>query len=251
MVRVSLVTCVWHRRELTRAFWVWAARLRRRWAISHGIALDLVAGASNDEDAALASAAGARVVMHENAPLGGKFNAALLAARDADPAMVLIMGSDDFFCDRTADALGDAVRADRSVGFRDLYYLDLATGVTRYLKGYRVKSRWLEPVGPGTLHRRELLDRLHWRLWDATRHHGMDNSRFATLKAHGAMPDLLWLTDIGATMVDVKSDVNLWPFDRTRKQPVMSADEGRAMLGRLPAEVLRAIPWPRSTAMAA
>jgi len=244
MARVTLVTAVWQRRELTRAFWLWAARLRRRWRVSHGITLDLVAAASNDEDAALGEAVGARIVRHENTPLGAKFNAALLAARENAPDAVLIMGSDDFFCDRAADALGGAVLADRSVGFRDCYYLDLATGATRYLKGYRVKSRHREPVGCGTLHRRDLLDRLNWRLWDATQHHGMDNSRFATLNAHGAMPELLWLRDLDAVMVDIKTPVNLWPFDRTRKQPVMSAEEGRAMLAHLPAEVLAAIPWP-------
>lgn len=250
VTRVSLATCVWQRRELTRAFWVNVARVRRRW-VERGIALDFVAAASNDDDAALAREYGAHVVMHDNAPLGGKFNAALAACREFDPAMVLVMGSDDLMCDRAADALGDAVLADRSVGFRDLYYLDLASMRVRYLKGYRVKSRWTEPAGCGTLHRRELLDRLDWRLWDATRHHGMDNSRFATLKAHGAMPELLYLCQLDAVVLDVKTPVNLWPFDRTRKQPVLSEAEGRAVLAKLPAEVLDVMPWPAEVAQAA
>lgn len=242
MLRVSLVTCVWQRRELTRAFWTWCNWLQDRWARTHGISLTLVTAASNEPDRDLARAHGALVVMHDNAPLGGKFNAALQAARDTDPAQIMIMGSDDFFCEKTADALGDAIVADRTVGFKDLYYFELMTGQVRYLPGYRNRSRFGEPVGPGTTHRREVLDTLNWRLWDATRHHGMDHSRFATLKAHNAMPDLLHLRELDAVMVDVKSPVNLWPFDRTKKQPVFSEHDGKEVLGRLPAHVLAALP---------
>jgi len=237
------VTCVWRRRELTRAFWVWVAWLRHRWA-TQGIQLTAVAGASEPRDADLAELSGAIVVRHANAPLGAKFNAALEASRATRPDMVLIMGSDDFFCARVADALGEAIRANRSVGFQDLYYAELATDRVRYLPGYRVKSRHTEPVGPGTLHTAALLERFHWHLWDGTQHHGMDNSRFRTLKVHDAMPALLNLKALGAVMLDVKTAENLWPFDRTRKQPVLSEAEGRAIWAQLPEEVVAAIPLP-------
>lgn len=244
MVRVSLVTCVWQRRELTRAFWTWATRLQRRWAETHGIELSLVAAASDIDDAKLAESFGVDVVWHDNVPLGAKFNAALTHSRRLDPAMVLIMGSDDLGCDRVSDALGDAVLADRSVGFKDLYYADLPRGRVRYLSGYRIKSRWTEPFGPGTLHRRDVLEQLRWRLWDGTRHHAMDCSRFATLKANGAMPELLHLRELDGVLIDVKTEVNMWPFDRTQKQPVLSQDEGLAVWDRLPADVRDLVPWP-------
>ena len=247
--RVSLVTCVYQRRELTRAFWTWAAWLRDHWA-GQGITLDLVAAASDPFERDVAASFGVRAFLHPNYPLGGKFNAALAESRAADPEWVLIMGSDDFFCERAADALAAAIHADRSVGFRDLYYADLPNDRVRYLKGYRVKSRHTEPVGPGTLHSRATCERFHWRLWDATQHAGMDNSRFQTLKVHGVMPELLYLRDLDAVMLDVKTETNLWPFDRTRKQPVLSLEEGRAIWARLPAHVLDVIPWPQAQAVA-
>jgi hypothetical protein len=247
--RVSLVTCVYQRRELTRAFWTWMAWLRQRWA-EQGIQLEAVAAASDPVERDFAQAFGVRAFLHANHPLGAKFNAALAASEATDPDWVLIMGSDDFFCGRAADALAGAIRADRSVGFQDLYYADLPTGRVRYLKGYRVKSRHTEPVGPGTLHSRAVCERFHWRLWDATQHHGMDNSRFRTLKTHGLMPDLLHLQVLDAVMLDVKTGTNLWPFDRTHKQPVLSEAEGRAVWARLPEHVLRLIPWPQAKAVA-
>jgi len=247
--RVSLVTCVYGRRELTRAFWTWLVWLRQRWA-SQDLQLEAVAAASDPLDRDLAQAFGVRTFLHPNHPLGAKFNAALAASQATDPDWILIMGSDDFFCERAADALAGAIRANRSVGFRDLYYADLPNDRVRYLKGYRVKSRHTEPVGPGTLHSRETCERFQWRLWDATQHHGMDNSRFRTLKVHGLMPELLSLRELDAVLLDVKTETNLWPFDRTRKQPVLSPEEGRAVWARLPDEVLRCIPWPRQQAVA-
>ena len=246
MTRVTLVTCVWRRHELTRAFWIWAAWLRQRWALTHQIQLELVAAASDPREADLAKAFGAKVVLHPNEPLGAKFNAALTASRETTPDWVLIMGSDDFFCEKAADALGDAVRDNRSVGFQDIYFADLPTQRMRYIPGYRVKSRHTEPVGPGTLHSAALLEQFHWRLWDGTKHHGMDHSRFRTLKVHHALPELLNLRALDAVMVDVKTETNLWPFDRTRKQPVLTAAEGQAVWDRLPEEVLG--PWSKAMA---
>ena len=245
--RVALVTCVWQRRALTRAFWTWIVWLRRRWAAIHDIELEVVAAASDPLDRDLALAFGARVIEHENEPLGAKFNAALAASKDLRPDWIMIMGSDDFFCERAADALAGAVLENRSVGFQDIWFADLATDRMRYLPGYRIRSRHTEPVGPGTLHSFELCERFNWRLWDASQHHGMDNSRFATLKTHGLMPELLNLKKLDAVMVDVKSDVYLWPFDRSRKKAVMTPEEARDVWARLPRNVLDLIPWPEDS----
>jgi len=211
--------------------------------------LSLVAATSDPNDAALADEFGVCVVPHENVPLGRKFNAALQASRGA--AAVLIMGSDDFFDAVVADVLGEAVLAKRSVGFQDLYVADLPGDRMRYIAGYRVRSRWIEPVGPGTLHFADVLDRLNWRLWPDDKHHSMDYDRFLTLKANKAMPQLLNLKVLGGAMVDVKTEVNMWPFDRTRKQPIMSADEASEIWAQFPADVVDAIQSARPFAGAA
>lgn len=241
--RVTLVTCVWQRHELTRVFWMAAQWLRERWA-AQGIALDFVAAASLDSDVALAEEFGVHVVKLPNHPLGRKFNAATQASQDHEPDQILIMGSDDFMCPRVADTLAEAVHAHEDVGFRDIYFADLLSNQARYLKGYGSQKRSLEPVGPGTLHSCEILDRLKWRLWEDDKHHGMDGSRFRTLQANNALPALRHLKEIDGVLLDVKTPVNLWPFDRRRKAPWMTPSERDAMWAKLPAVVRDNMPWP-------
>lgn len=242
--RVALVTCVWQRRALTRAFWLWVVWLRQYWDWKYGIQLEAVVAASDPLDADLARAVGARVVNHQNHPLGAKFNAALQVSSEVDPDAVLIMGSDDFFCDRVADHLADAVQRQQSVGPKDLYFADLPSAQMRYWKGYRIKSRWKEPAGCGVLHVRPLLDLVHWTLWDSTAHHGMDHSRFNLLKQRDAMPSLFSIKELGGFAIDVKSETNLWPYDRKRQYTSLPEEEMAALWARLPPEVLEAIPFP-------
>jgi len=240
--RVTLVTCVWQRRAVARAFWCWAAWLRQSWD-RLGIALDCVAGASDPLDADLARAAGARVVSHPNAPLGAKFNAALQAARGSDG--VLVMGSDDFFCARVAHAVADAVHRRASVGLQDLYFADLPTGRMKYWRGHRPGRRETEPAGCGTFHPRAVLDALDWTLWDATRHKGMDHSRFARLAAVDAMPALLNVRAVGGFAVDVKNGTNLWAYHRCGGGgTALTSADATALWAQLPRTVVEALPWP-------
>jgi hypothetical protein len=242
--RVTLVTCVWQRRALTRAFWFWLVWLRQYWRHQHGIVLEAVAAASDPLDADLASAFGVKVIRQENHPLGAKFNAALQAGAETDPDAVLIMGSDDFFCERVADYLADAVIRRESVGPKDLYFADLPGGQMRYWKGYRVKSRHKEPAGCGVLHLREFLESVHWTLWDSTVHHGMDHSRFRLLKERDAMPTLFSVKELDGFFIDVKTETNLWTYDRNRRYKSLPDDEMASLWARLPSSVLESIPFP-------
>jgi len=243
--RVALVTCVWQRRALTRAFWTWAVWLRQYWAASHQIALDLVAAVSDPLDRDLALSFGVRVVEHPNQPLGKKFNAALGAVQDTRNEWVMVMGSDDLFCERVANALGDKIVTGQSVGLEDLYFHDLQRDRTRYYPGYQNKARKGEPVGPGTLHPRELLEVVDWKLWDDTKHKGMDHSRFKVLRDLEVMPPLLNVRDLGGVAIDIKSGVNLWAWSQCGKPGnELSEQERDDMWAKLPAHVVARIPFP-------
>lgn len=232
-MHVAVITAVWRRYMLTALYWRWAAHLTRWWA-AHQV--DLIAAVSDDEHEQLAVKAGAVAVRVPNHPLGAKFNAALTAARDRGADAVLVMGSDDFLCERVAGALLAAALAGAPyVGLEDLYFLDGRTGYLRYWRGYRPPRRG-EPAGCGRLLSRALLDQCDWQLWAPGIHKGMDHSAMRTAAAI-ARPTLLNVRALGGCAVDVKTTENIDKFEPGHG-PQVATDE---ILERLPPDLVRGL----------
>lgn len=233
-MQIAVLTAVWRRYTLTALYWQWMTHLRAWWA-PHDV--HAFVAVSDDEHESMAQNAGARTIRVLNAPAGQKFSAVLMAARDHDA--VLVMGSDDFLCRRTADALLAActVTGATYVGLEDLYFLRAVTGSVRYWSGHGAHRRG-EPAGCGRLFHRNLLEACDWKLWPRDRHRGFDAPSHAVAAAH-AEPHVICLREIGGTALDVKTAVNLNLWQDGWGPEV----ESTPVLGRLPPDVAEGLRW--------
>lgn len=245
-MKVALITATWRRYDMTRAFWIWTDWLRDHW--KGRIDLRCIAAMSQPLHIEMAERHGVQVVEKENYPIGAKFNAALWAAREHEPDYVLIMGSDDVFCETVAGALAEkAEQRHPLIGLRDLYFSDLVTGVVGYWAGYG-HDRPGEPAGCGRLIHRALLDRIDWHLWDDERNRGMDHSSFERLASIGYRAhEMVNVRDLGGTAIDCKTPDNIWTVEQVGAHPIVG-EEREAVWKRLPFDVVAALPQPRDYA---
>jgi len=243
-MRLVLITAVWQRHAITRAFWLWTRYLRGWWS---GIDLKIVvAGSQDPEHQKMAQQAGVDVYLDvPNETLGRKFNYALAMARAFRPDGVIRMDSDDVFCERVAAAyLPYLAAATPYVGLKDLYFYDTGDGRATYWPGYTTKPRRGEPMGCGRVIPRAFLEECNWKLWDDERHRPMDHESFTRLLSLGVgHPPLIGVRELHGCAIDLKSAENLWPLSELAL-PATEVDID-AVLGKLPGPVREAIPRPR------
>ena len=232
-MRIELVTCVWQRPVITAAFWQFVAHLRAWWA-PHELHV-IAAGSEEPEQEAMAREAGAEYLNVPNRPLGRKFNATLQAARTHQPDAVLIMGSDDVFCERTARAYLPFFEDIPYVGLKDFYFYHTVDGRFGYWGGYVTQRRLGEPAGGGRVLPAGHLEHLDWRLWADGKDRGMDHSAFQRLRDVGIeFPPLISCRALEGCAVSLKGPVNLWTLEQVRPTP----QDDVSPLQCLPADVL-------------
>ena len=85
-------------------------------------------------------------LIHENKPLGKKWNAGLSYAKQIDFDYLLVSGSDDIFC-QDLWAWYKTVSV-HYAGLLDMYFMDYATGKVKYNEGFKAYRRG-EPLFKG------------------------------------------------------------------------------------------------------
>ena len=232
-MKIVLVTCVWQRHVITAAFWRFVAHLRTWWE-PHELHV-IAAGSEEPEQEEMAREAGVEYLNVPNRPLGRKFNATLQAARCHEPDAVLIMGSDDVFCERIAQAYLPFFTETPYVGLEDFYFYHTVDGWFGYWGGYKMARRRGEPAGGGRVLPAVHLDHLDWQLWADGKDHGMDHSAFQRLREVGIEhPPLISCRALEGCAVSLKGPVNLWSMEQV--QPKLQDDA--TPLQQLPADVL-------------
>lgn len=216
--RIAIVTAVWRRHEITRAFWQFVEHLRGWWP-----EVDLsvsVAGSSDDVHRRMAEGAGAAYIDAPNI-MGLKFNLALKGARAFDPDAILVLGSDDLFTERVADAYRPFFAAEMPyVGLKDFYFLNTVDGRAAYWPGYYHTYRDGEPAGGGRLIPRRVLDACDWALWHPLARHSMDRHAFQKMASVGcAQADLITVKETGGVALSLKGPDSLWSYDRIGHRP--------------------------------
>lgn len=235
-MKIVLVTCVWQRPVITAAFWAFVAHLRTWWE-PHELHV-IAAGSEEPDQETMAREAGAEYLNVPNRPLGRKFNATLQAARPYQPDAVLIMGSDDVFCERIARAYLPFFIETPYVGLEDFYFYHTKDRRFGYWGGYETARRKGEPAGGGRVVPAGHLDHLDWKLWSDGKDHGMDHSAFQRLRDVGiGHPPLISCRSLEGCAVSLKGPVNLWSMEQVR--PKLQDD--LTPLGCLPADVLEII----------
>lgn len=220
-IRIGLLTCLWKRSHLSDFVLGYYDRARRHLADAFTLALYAV-GSEGGASRSLAQQNGFRYVEHPNRPLGAKWNAGLQAMAHDDLDAVLIVGSDDLLGHSYLRIVAAGVEQGYALmGLKDMYVFELATLRLCYWPGYEMASyRAGEPVGMGRCIHRSLLDRVDWRLWEDALNNSLDGSmmrRLAPLLGSETSPHAIGICACrphGLTAVDVKTDQNIWSFDR-------------------------------------
>ena len=225
-----MLTCVWQRRELTRAVLGHYQRLQRQ--LEGELDLQLLAvGSEGPQSRQLCETRGFQYVEHANSPLSHKWNAGVQAARALDPDALVIIGSDDLLSGGLLRTY--ALKLEQGFdffGFRDLYFLDLATARLGYWRGYEASTDAIavdSPVGCGRCFSRELLNKTGWRLWP--RHPQVDRFldlvAFHYLDLFGIRPSIWTLEALRGAAVDIKSDKNINYFENFQYESMRQADD--------------------------
>ncbi|MDQ7733394.1 hypothetical protein QT231_11850 [Halomonas sp. SpR1] len=178
-VKLLILTCVWKRHELSRLFFSYYNRLRRK--LSAVIDIQIIAvGSEGKISQSICEEHDAHYIEYPNQPLSDKWQAGLDYARSFDFDALVVLGSDDFICENTFRFYSKEIsNGALFLGFQDCYLHDFSTQKTIYWKGYGASNeqqsqphRVGEAIGLGRVLRRELLEFMDFDLW-----RGMDANK--------------------------------------------------------------------------
>lgn len=176
MTRVAVITPIWKRPHITRlVFDQW-----RTWSADGFTFEHVIVGSEGEESRALAG--DFHYIEHENQPLGAKFNASVSYCKQLDFDYLMPMGSDQIVKDTIfAEYVPHIDAGRRYIGVQDLYVLDVKLPTVGYWPGYTNHRRG-QPIGPGRMIRRDLVEELGWRLYADDLSKGLDGSMDSRVK---------------------------------------------------------------------
>jgi glycosyltransferase involved in cell wall biosynthesis len=176
----------------------------------------------------LAEITGSIFVRYPNQPLGAKWQAGMDFARQLDPDVILILGSDDWLSDNWCARMMQEIDAGYDlVGKQQIFFLHVGPEGKKLIRwdGYKDnKEREGEPIGAGRLISRKLLDRLNWSWFAPKLLGGLDKFSYLRAVANGGTVKLV--TDESAYVVDIKSPFweNIWSFESIMPASVVIND---------------------------
>jgi hypothetical protein len=151
-----------------------------------------------------------------NDSVSRKFNATTEAAGRAGAEYFLILGTDDFMSEALIDQYVDAVAAEVDyVGLANAYFHDVLTDQTILFPGYpRGHRGWGHSLGAGRLLHKRVIEKHGFHPWPEGLRRALDANMHRKLGL--PLHYLLTCTE-EAFLVDVKTDVNIWPFEKLKK----------------------------------
>ena len=233
--RVCILSSIWKRDELTRAF------LRHLATLKDDIAdfeLDcVIVGSEGEKSRKMVEEFGHHYVEEENQPLSRKWNTGLKSTRLMNPDAVIILGSDDFTSPRTIQSLCKSISQGRLMtGLMDMHIFDSIRAKMYHWNGYVMNNphrRW-ETIGMARCLSRKLLEKVDFSIWgDEDIDRGLDGLMTRKLSKIGMIPipygEEVWLeldgsiyafgqvgmysSEIDGFAVDVKSGQNITPLE--------------------------------------
>lgn len=174
----------------------------------------VVCAGDNPEEKRLCQSLGAVWVQMPNKPLGKKWNAAFLKARDFAPDAVLYVGSSDWLSENWIEKTKPYVERYGITGVPGCHFVDIPKkGEIRavYWAGY-TGDRASESIGIGRMLSAKLLELINWQPFDATKNSSMDSSMKARCAAVG-YHDYFVREDTTAISISTDKWENLHSFD--------------------------------------
>jgi len=125
----------------------------------------------------MADQTGSVFVNHKNNPLGSKWNAGFLAAKELNPDAVLFVGSSDWISEEWLPTALKYLPEYDLIGKLDCHLLDINTAAGKRLvhwPGYGHGVRAEEPIGIGRVISARVLNKIDWKPFNDLKDNSMD-----------------------------------------------------------------------------
>lgn len=228
-MKFALVVACWGREAVTQLCLTRFARAAR----GHDVLL--VAATDEVGNGSMAVELGYEVVSVPNAPLSDKHNAMAAHIRGRVDAMVLV-GSDDWICDRLFGVWAGELERSPVVGVVDSWQVCTHRRAALFYAGYTTPTRVGESIGTARALRSDVLDAVDWRPWPDGLSRGLDGGMTARLRWLGYDTRGRAQASLGVRVLGLKGEDALTPFERFERLPGMTAVSRDAALDPFPAD---------------
>ena len=213
-MKFAIVTPIWRRPELTKAFLNYYAEMETEHEILRFVVYSRDDPDFGNCDTGHEGWAPERTILttYPNKPRGDKLNRAFDMAEGHADAVVLIP-SDDFFLPSYFDYLAEKMEDYEAVRMNSFYFLDATSGKMIYSDAVN--------IGAGYCFRRDLLDRMDWKVIRGDQDSRIDTFMFQRVRQYLSAPSAEYIEknikdqDVGG--VDVKTADNVNSFEYLEK----------------------------------
>lgn len=149
-------------------------------------------------------------IEYKNNPVSEKHNFGAMSCKKHNPDGIIYVGSDDMlsieFFKYYLKELDNGIDF---CGVKDIYFL--TKDKLGYWGGYSKNStRYNEPVGPGKLYSKNLMEKLNWRPWgDDKIDRKLDTSVTKNLNKLVYNGKIIKCSDVNGYFIDIKTEVNI------------------------------------------
>jgi len=211
-MRIGVVVAFWRREAIA---WL---MLRRLANAARGHDVTIAAVTDEEENGRAAEMFGCEVVKAQNSPLSNKHNAGAAHLRGRVDAIV-VLGSDNWVCDRFFGVWQRELSAAPIVGVTDSWQVCVHRPEALYYPGYTKPHRRGETLGAARGLRADVLDRLDWQPWLIGKERGLDWSMRQKLRGLGYDTAGRKQAELGVRMIGVKSDESLTKVEKFMAAP--------------------------------
>lgn len=168
------------------------------------------------EEKILCESEGAEFVMHQNNPLGKKWNAGFKAAKRYNPDACLFVGSSDWVSDNWLEETTPYIMENKAdlIGKPDFFLLDIGKEYRFcHWQGYGKGPREKEPIGIGRLLSKRILDKMNWEPIQETLNNSIDWSMYQNILRAGGRVELISYNNIQSLSISTDRWPNMHKFE--------------------------------------
>lgn len=208
--RLAIITGVWKRPEVFDLF----ANATNKLKHENLEIVVIVAGSEGQDSRKMVEDKGFLYIEIENQPLAAKMNATMLKAQELNVDYCLCVGSDDLITNELLNVYNFYIQKSIDyVAVLDWYFYDMQTKAFTYWGGYTDAARIGHTCGAGRLISSNLLNKWGWAVWENRHSNILDDSMQNKLKTTPHTSEVFRLKDKNVFAFDVKSAVNMTPFE--------------------------------------
>lgn len=201
-IKILVFLALWKRPQITELCFKGLNRLRKH----PDFDIQVLAVASEPGMIHLCEKYDVNVITHSNEPLGRKKNFGLQAARSFKFDYLMEIGSDTLVLNELLDEYkNNFIGIHHFFGIGCCGFIDSESQACRKVGG-------ASTYGGGRMISRAALEALDFKIWPDGINRGLDNASVRKLAMGGYWYQQLKPTTI-PMVIDVKSDVNIWPFN--------------------------------------